>query len=803
MSQHSTLRSLCVSRITPIVAALTFAVGAQDASAGTLERQAISDKLVQIPGFKTTGDAGANIVKAKAADLLYAIALLLEDNRPVSVDGDQDYSVTFTNADVEDIVAEALSAQLVSGKLKARADKDKIAADIVTTAIGSRGLASDTANKDLIAGIVRAAFISNSASSNTALALKSTGKAAVLAAGLKAAPQVNSEVGLAIGRSIALLSDTEQGDIKTLLQNTSKALGKSAGAATTAFSGAVASLVDDGEVTLDTINAASLTVAATVPAAVGAMYGGLTHSSTGFNGAPFNDPGLKGLGISILNTPKLAKANGEIFANIFTDYGSDFETLTEDLLAVGKTTTPQTKGLLAQGLLRAGGSATDVLTDSNILSGLTASTLAAFAGIVSTGNGANGSIDEITNALISAPAAALPADKININTAIINGLGTATPDAAKDATAATIAANVDAMTLATTSVAKIKVTAAAGAMAAAAVEKTLNPAAPLTDDQKVQTAATNSSLIMNKGAKSATDIARNVASLSDVKDLTGVTGFPEPTLKFADLLADASKKFVLNVAVGVSLADSENTPAITLAAITHDLTLDKAALGQTAKIAGAVATAVDVEQSSLLANTLSGAMSVKGLDSGKPINISSLNAMATSIAKAIQSKANVKTFNRSDELGELGAFLVANIIGKFGTDTKGLTAEFNAIKSLGTALFKVLNSKDLNQWRTQKADRRFWFDIVGSIALTIKNSNTSQKADLLAANGPLATAFAKLAGTAGASKITNTFLAVNSADPLTVTAVNDAFENGFVTSELIVNDAETDNRDSFTLGKTL
>ena len=56
----------------------------------------------------------------------------------------------------------------------------------------------------------------------------------------------------------------------------------------------------------------------------------------------------------------------------------------------------------------------------------------------------------------------------------------------------------------------------------------------------------------------------------------------------------------------------------------------------------------------------------------------------------IQAKPGVKTTNRMDELGEIAASIVKNILGKNGTDTKALSTESKLISVIGTAILKTL-----------------------------------------------------------------------------------------------------------------
>jgi hypothetical protein len=144
-----------------------------------------------------------------------------------------------------------------------------------------------------------------------------------------------------------------------------------------------------------------------------------------------------------------------------------------------------------------------------------------------------------------------------------------------------------------------------------------------------------------------------------------------------------------------------------------------------------------------------------------------------------------------DELGEAGAALTKFVLGKSGSDAKGLAAEVKLITAIGSALIKTLSKKALNDSLTLAADLTEASDIAGSIAQTIHENlpDGPHKTNLLGNGttiiGALEKAFAKLAGKAG----TDDNLAVGNA----IKTVRDGlgaskFENGSV------NDPETDTK---------
>ena len=119
MNSSKTTIGILARQIVPAVAALSlFATSAQADSAGVT---LINNKLGTIPGIK----AGTNVLTAKPNDLLHALCLAL-DTLPS----------TATAADIGNVVEAALES--VGGK--ARKDKDKIAGQVIATAISNNNI---------------------------------------------------------------------------------------------------------------------------------------------------------------------------------------------------------------------------------------------------------------------------------------------------------------------------------------------------------------------------------------------------------------------------------------------------------------------------------------------------------------------------------------------------------------------------------------------------------------------------------------------------------------------------------------
>ena len=753
-----TTRSYCVSRILPAVAALTLALTGGNAFASVAGRAAINAKLTpaNIPTLKANGDAAT----AAQSDLLLALALALEDPA----------NAILTAAEIAEGALEP------SALLKTRPDKDKVAGQIIATTIASRNLAGDAAQ---LALVTTAVFNVNGSNPNTKLRLTASGQAAALAAALKSAG--NASAGNNIGQALAPVFS---GDLGLLLVNTTKALGTSTSAASGALQNAVDGFFDQNEVAAairqSFIKTTAEKIAAKNAAGAGALYGGLVLNNP--NGSFTGNANLQSLALDTLGDSKLSNAVGEILASTMGGHTSK-ASLAATLVAGKKL---PTQSLITQGILRAGTSADVGGVIDAVIGGVT--DRAGFAGTVSVGNGGDATkLDAIVKKIADNQDVT---SKTKIGAAVIGAIGTTTPSAANAATksvfdsaGSTFADDASRTKFGTDIVAKIKSFSAAGYMASAIAERNIADSA-----NKANDAADIAVALMAKGSKAATDIAQQISALSSITDRAA----------FADLISDKNKKFVQNAAVGISITDPTNSETITLRAITHDATLvgtklvgDTAALAKAPAIAGAVAAAVDEEEAADIGSALANAMSKDGKTAGKPIKLSTATTMASSLAKAIQAKPGVKTSNRMDELGEITASIVASVLGKSGTDAKGLAAESKLITALGSAVLKTLSKKPVNETRTLPADQSEARDIAGSVAQTIFAASTSvvsatQKNALLGVldgathtQGTLEKAFLKLAGkkdTADYNSVKQAFqdvLAGNGAGKFETGSVND------------------------------
>lgn len=770
MNHTNTLRSFCSQRIAPVAAALTLALTGGSAFASPAGQAAINAKLTPalIPALKL----GTSVSKAKPADILLALAFALQDPLNAALTADE-------------IAAGALEAdQMNAGK--SRADKHTIAGQIIATAAASR-----TLSPAQLAEVLKKVYTVPSI-------LKPTGKALAVAAALKAAGTAVD--GNTLGLILAPVAGTDA-EISLLLQNTSKALGKS----TNAASGQLKNFVDglfDGNIVmaanrLALVQGAADKIAAANPVAAGALFGGLVLNNP--SGNYTGNANLETFANSILADPKLSKAIGEILGSTL---GAHTDKAALDNALNAATAALPIKALIFQGILRAGATAdVPLVLDAGVLSGV--ADRSAFAGVVAVGNGTDTlKLGAIVTSIANGQDLAT---KTKIGISIISAVAINTPAAAGAATAAlfdsvggNFATDADRLAFGVAAAPKIKGFAGVGSMAATIADRntlTLLPA--------LASVATS---IMAKSPKAATDIAQQISALSAAK-ITSYVGF-------ADAIADSNKKFVLNAAVGVSITSPADAGKITAKVVTHDTVLDKAALGKAAKIASAVALAVDEERAADIAIELGVLMSdPKALDATKPIKLSSAAAVASALAKAIQAKPLVSTANRMDEIGEAAANMINAILGKSqgATPALKLKAETKLITAVGGMFLKALSKKPtLNgEYGTDatlrlftakailKADQTEAQDIAGSIAQTIYSfytaaANTATRDALIAPGGALEKAFAKLSGKA---------LSPNNAATLTAFALvrggtaGTRFEDGTqpaVTGS--INDKETDSR---------
>ena len=121
--------------------------------------------------------------------------------------------------------------------------------------------------------------------------------------------------------------------------------------------------------------------------------------------------------------------------------------------------------------------------------------------------------------------------------------------------------------------------------------------------------------------------------------------------------------------------------------------------------------------------------------------LTTLGTLATSLAKAINTKPLVTQSNRVDELGELAAVLVTDSLGIAGGNTPA------ALAAIGTSIYKAASAKLLADTGNNAADLSdIARDVAGAIAQTIAHATTltssgpggltiAEKTSLLSATG--------------------------------------------------------------------
>lgn len=669
MNKSMTLLSFSAERIAPIVSAVVLAATGSTAFASPQGQAAINAEVARIPTVKP----GTTIANLKSADALLALCLALENPANAGL----------TPADL------AVSA------LEARKDKDKLASSVIGTTLATIGAGGDAA----VASAVTAAVFSQAGLN------PKKGQPAALAGGLTAI--TDPAIGKNIGSAVAAAFNGSSTDLESLLVGTAKVTGKSTSVVAPALANLIDGLFAANEVPAGNratfIAAAAQKVAASNPPAAGAFYGGLVLNNP--NDAFDSNGELQTLATGVIADKKLAKAIGEILGNSLGGH-SDKAALTATLIAGQKL---PNQSLIVQGILRAGATADAAGVLGAVLPAITKSSdRVKFAGVIAVGNG-----DDSAKlvAIVGIVAGGQPiSDKSKIGITMINSIGTSDPDSAQDAMGALIdsAGGVggDALGFGLTVVPKIKSLAAAGAAAAEVAERNGN-------------ALNSAAQLMAKAGKAATDIVQRISAL-------GIAG---NKATFALQLANLSPKFVQSIAVGTSINDPANSPLITANVVTHNPTGDKAALAKVGIIAGAVAFVVDEENAAGVAGALGALMSDGGKTAGKPIKIQSAASLATSVAKAIQTKPGVATANRMDELGELAAVLTSAVIAAILNDK----SRAKAITAIGKAIGGVLSKKAVNETKTLPADTSEARDIAGSMALVVSISTLTadQKAALI------------------------------------------------------------------------
>lgn len=472
---------------------------------------------------------------------------------------------------------------------------------------------------------------------------------------------------------------------------------------------------------------------ATNPAVAGAVFGGYVKNLKTTGGAAATDTAITTLVHSFIVDARLAPAIADIVQNGLARLSAPLSQGDVGLLLFN--TTAVQKGKIASGAVRADPSQA-AATIATILSpttepakDVTPAGLAAFATAAATGNGDTGAAAAISNAVIAkvplkptiaADIAAIETIAINV----IKAVAPANPDSAfavaqglfsvqRNGNTVTPFPTLDARTKLAQDLAKGASTnyTAAGAAVAGVVEKSIalgNQGADIT----------MSAAAIKVAAKAALSIAQKVSF-----SRSQASGFNTQTFASGLALASVSTN-AGSIAAGVALTDTAHAGDIVKAVITsnnvavanQNVALNKAAF----TIASAAAVAVDAEAIADIAQKVGSLLQpTAGATNANLPKITTIGTLATSLAKAINTKPLVSWSNRCDELGELAAVLVTASLNVTGGKTPA------ALAAIGTNIFKAASAKLLANARNSNnaADLSdIARDVAGAIAQTIAHA---------------------------------------------------------------------------------
>lgn len=293
--------------------------------------------------------------------------------------------------------------------------------------------------------------------------------------------------------------------------------------------------------------------------------------------------------------------------------------------------------------------------------------------------------------------------------------------------------------------------AAAGAAVAGVVNKSLavNPPSGGTPDEVQTNALTQISniaaLAIKASPKAGISIALKIAANASIKSSYA----SKTSSDLAAALASNPNLAAANagyVAAGVALADTANTGLITKAVINapNTVAIFNARQAAALTIANTVAINVDVEAIGLIAKEVGGLLQATKLPSGatnpsKLPKLTTIGTLATSLAKAINTKPLVSWSNRVDELNELAAELTTQYLKNAGVANSGVpdgvdgsataqTAELKALSSglasIGTSIFKAASATLLANTFNNAADLKDLAEgVAGALAQVLAKSN--------------------------------------------------------------------------------
>ncbi|MEA3207698.1 MAG: hypothetical protein QOE70_755 [Chthoniobacter sp.] len=692
---------------------------------------------------KNTADP--TLLTAKADDVVYAVFQLTK-------------TASFDQRDeVADLVVTALEA--LNGKV--RADKDKLAPRILNAALSGSGITDGGDIALIVDSLTRVNHLALAK-----LQLTVAGKEAVIGQALKITNGGSALGALAYDLSSAVAgSGTRDAKLQTFVI----AAVKAAGTATGQISGFIDRVLNNVTGDRDVFALRVAEGVVTIPNASGEVIGGRAVDDD-------TQPEIITTTQLAMKDTKLVKAIAAVVhataGQLVATTPEQFTTALIGANGLGTKATAVNRGAVASGVIANldamevmnGKVASVIDTALNGRPPLTKAELSTFAGAASqnTGNYAGDVVAKVVNIAGTVAPMDITVRK-NIGIAALKAIAPTTPEAgstiaqklidASDALFAGEAAKTD-LAKALAKGVPTSLSTAGFAVAGVALKMAMQDAA---------TYATLGKAVIPLATKATFNIAKELSALlpadSDYKS-------------FAALIATGVSTAVApNVAAGVAVTATTSastsfpqTAGEVAAAVARASTALKS---KAATIAGAVALAVDVEQIADIGAKV-GALYQRSIPADVNLpKFSAIGTLATSLAKAINTKPLTGTANRVDELGELAAELTRQAIARLGPTDPKLASTIAAIGSAamkGLSVALLINgggfAADLND-----AAR----DIAGAIAQTISIgaregtlTNDGQADALIIAGGSLELALKKAAAKF-ASEVTTAFSDVRGA----------------------------------------
>lgn len=672
------------TRIAPAALALTFATWAgTQANASEAGRLAINNKLADFKAqtFNSSTTAQTTLT-ATADDLINAVVSVLLTNNSIPV---------------EEVAEGALRAVTISGVQTARKDKDKVA-DRLVDAIVRLMDPNDTARIALV--VDKVAGVNNNGAPNfqSKVELTISTRAAVAAAALRLATGANAGNNIAAAsiKYIKTPPATDPANIKNV-ENFAVGALNLVGNNASQVKSFVDGIFDSGALVDDAASRQTYTFEIAkklknLPA-VGETIGAAAQA-TGLS-----DSGVTSLANAALADAKLVKAAAFIVSSTADELDTTSKSQFAQTLA-GTQTKIDIKGQIAAGAINAGldseavGILDAVRTAGNITAAKDLVTYGVAAGTGNTGEKIRLISDNIANQLPD------DASRTSLGTGLVKNVATLNPYAAGNVATGIFSHITGDKTVFAQNLAKAAPTngTAVGAVAAAVADL-------LPNGQEVALSAS----IIKVAAKAATSVAQQVSALAQVTD----------RVAFAKNLVLASPTASSPITVGVSQTAPQLADTIVDGVVLLVDGKGKSPFkANAAKIAGDVAYAVDVEKAADIATKVSSRFTLTGAGVND-LKLSQASTLASALAKAVNTQPRVSTANRADELGEIAASIVSQVLGKSGTDSKGLANESKLVASIGTSIIKALSTKAAQASTTLAADQRAAGDIAGSIAQVI------------------------------------------------------------------------------------